>query len=51
MVALPLLSCFGMFSKVGSRRFVEDLYQALFVLPCPLEWYLQSKTKIEPDLK
>ena len=43
MVALPLLSCFGMFSKVGSRCFVEDLYQALF--------YLQSKTKIEPDLK
>ena len=37
MVALPLLSCFGMFSKVGSRCFVEDLYQALFLF-CLARW-------------
>ena len=37
---------------MGGRRFVEGLYQALFSFrhARQTECYLQSKTKIEPDL-
>ena len=36
---------------MGGRRFVEVLFQARFVSPCPTECYLQNETKKEPDLR
>ena len=37
--------------KVGGRRFVESCIRLSFRSPCPPECYLQSETKIEPDLR
>ena len=38
--------------KVGGRRFAEGLYQALFSFSlAPRECYLQTETKIEPDIR
>ena len=37
--------------SINQKSWQQAFRRALFVLPCPLECYLQMETKIEPDLK